>query len=139
MSVWSQINLFVQDPAKGVEPAVRISDRWGVPEEVIPTLQAVFKSRSQDPANIATAIVTRTETMEWSTTKRKFSDKDMDPNALNYHYAVDLTTTPWSVKVTECAGYPIVDNGDGTASPGELVPATSKTVKLKRKTAKAGN
>ena len=52
---------------------------------------------------------------------------------------VDASTTPWKVVREKCAGYKLIDNGDGTAhvSP-TLTPARKRTLFIKAKAAAAG-
>lgn len=136
MSVWAQISLYDRKPAAGVSPAVRIRDRWGVPDEVFATLQAVFNRGEETPQSIAHAIVSMTETMSWNETQRGIISQDMDEGSTSFRYAVDLSTTPWTVTIEKCERYEIVSAGKKdaagfeTAVIGGRISAQFETVTL---------
>jgi len=127
MSVHSQIDLYNKKPAEGVKPAARIHDGWGVPKDVLGTLQALFNKGRKSPQVIANGYVQLSETGF----AKAVINRDLAPDVLSYHYAVDLTTTPWSVKVTKCPYHRVIDNGDGTGCvESKVQPARTRTVKL---------
>ena len=137
MSVWAQIDLYDRKPATGVTPVVRIRDRWGVPDEVLATLQAVSNRGHKTPQAVADAIVSMTETMSWNDTQRDIIVRDIQDGVTSFRYAVDLSATPWTVTVEECAGYALVPTGKKDANDietfviGNRVPARFETVTLK--------
>jgi len=136
MSVWAQISLYDRKPAAGVNPVVRISDRWGVPDEVIATLQAAFNRGHRTPQTIANAIVSMTETMSWNDTQRDIIAEDMEEGSTSFRYTVDLSASPWLVTIEKCDGYTIVPSGKKDANGietfviGGKVPAQFETIRL---------
>lgn len=125
MSMWAQISLH------NGRSTVRISDRWGIPVDVIPDLHTLFLSGMTDARRIARAYVAMPIEAGWHGERflheRRIIAKDMEQGSTNYRYTVDLSVRPWTVLIENCEGC-VWDNDKQQAGP--RIPATFETVTL---------
>jgi hypothetical protein len=115
---------------------VRIHSGWGTPKNVIPALREAAASGLKTPQAIAHEFIRQVEDASFGLS---IIADDWQQDALSFYYAVDASTTPWKVEQEKCAGYKLIENGDGTAhiSP-TITPARRRTVAIEAKAAAAG-
>ena len=115
------------DIRKGKQIA-RIHHGWGVPRQVIATLRKVAGMGCIGVRSVANKYMEHVPDASFGL---QVIPHDLDADMLSYHYVLDIGVTPWTLKVTKCAGYPITDNGNGTYSVSrDLNPARTRTVRL---------
>jgi hypothetical protein len=121
MAVHAQIDI-----RKGKQ-IVRIHHGWGVPRQVIATLRKVTGMGCIGVRSVANKYMKHVPDASFGL---QLIPHDLDADMLSYRYVLDISTTPWTLKATKCAGYRIVDNGDGTFSIGTLTKVRTRTVKV---------
>lgn len=102
----------------------RVHSGWGTPDNIVPALRAAAKKPLKTVNAIARSFIKNVPDASFGL---ELIEKDFQPDDLSFHYVVDVTAKPWTVTKTKCAGYALVDNGDGTASVGGRVPARTAT------------
>jgi len=105
---------------------VRIHSGWGLPENVIPALQKAVASGRKTPHAIAKEFIRQVEDTSFHL---GIIPEDFQRNALSFYYTVDVSTTPWEVVQEKCAGYKLIDHGDGTPHIShDITPARQHTL-----------
>jgi hypothetical protein len=116
------------DIRKGKE-LVRIHSGWGLPKNVLSTLREVAATGRKTPQAIAKEFIRQLKDASFGLS---IIAEDFQQDALSFHYSVDVSTTAWKVVQETCAGYPVTDHGDGTASVSpEMTPARRRTLFIK--------
>jgi hypothetical protein len=115
---------------------VRIHSGWGIPKNVLPALRKAATSEWKTPLAIAKEFMRKVDDASFGLS---LIPNDFQRDALSFYYTVDVSTMPWKVVQETCAGYKLIDHGDGTAhiSPA-ITPARRRTLTIEAKVAAAG-
>ena len=111
---------------------VRIHSGWGTPKNVLSGLRKVAATGRKTPQAIAKEFMRQVENLENFGFGLSIIAEDFQRDALDFYYTVDVSTNPWKVVQEKCAGYRIIDNGDGTGSISPTItPARKRTLFIK--------
>jgi hypothetical protein len=84
------------------DQVVRIHHGWGIPTEVIPTLRKIAGMGNNTEALVVASRYIRH--VPDGSYGLSIIPEDMNAANLSYRYVLDISTQPWILKATTCAG-----------------------------------